>query len=501
MNSSFSIALPYRHWLVAMLLLAATVAGGAQGAEPKSLPSNARIILLHHSTGQCIWNGGLPGRLRAYNAANKTQYSIAEQAFPKESPYGWENYPYDYWNIWVRHAGTKPYKQEPTLEILTRKYNVIVLKHCFPVSNIEADTGRADVASSEKRVENYRLQYAALKKKMREFPAVRFLVWTGPAQVANDVDQASARRARKFFDWVRTKWDEQGDNIYLWDFYALETEGGLYLKPAYASGDAHPNEAFSKKVAPLLCRRIVDVIQGRGDTGNILGGKLAAAPPPATPATPAPPETAPQEPTTAPAPAAKKVAVKPTPTGPGTWVLDNAEDSAAEKRLWGAGAGYAKDGSDNVIGIRFADGREEDWGEYGRQRIVLTRPPAKNHDVSGYRYLAVRVKVDRKMEVVLTLLTLPDPSGPRDQSHFGFTAYLHPPAGAWKTFALDLTKLELSAEGDQAYAKAGKPGRPMHLSALKFVTNKKNEAATVLIDDITFYRDLPKELQGSLQEP
>ena len=41
----------------------------------------------------------------------------------------------------------------------------------------------------------------------------------------------------------------------------------------------------------------------------------------------------------------------------------------------------------------------------------------------------------------------------------------------------------------------------MHLSALRLVTNSKNQAAAVLIDDITFYRDLPKELQGSLQAP
>jgi hypothetical protein len=33
------------------------------------------------------------------------------------------------------------------------------------------------------------------------------------------------------------------------------------------------------------------------------------------------------------------------------------------------------------------------------------------------------------------------------------------------------------------------------------VTNEKNKAATVLIDDITFHRDLPRELQGALQAP
>ena len=152
-------------------------------AGGKPAPTRARIIFLHHSTGECIWNGGVAKWFAAYNAAYKTDYRITQQNFPKDSPYGWENYPYDYWNIWVSHAGAKPYKGEPTLEILTPKYDVIVFKHCFPVCAIEADTGRANVASNEKRIENYKLQYEALKKKMRSYPKVRFIVWTGAVQV------------------------------------------------------------------------------------------------------------------------------------------------------------------------------------------------------------------------------------------------------------------------------------------------------------------------------
>jgi hypothetical protein len=484
--------------------------GTGEGAATGRPPAQARVLFLHHSTGECIWNGGVARWFQDYNRAHSVRYTITEQAFPKESPYGWENYPYDYWNIWVRNAGGEPFRQEPTLEMLSKKYDVIVLKHCFPVSNIEADTGRPDVASSEKRIENYRLQYAALKKKIRAFRKVRFLVWTGAAQVASDTDEAMARRARQFFEWVRTRWDEKGDNIYLWDFYSLQTEGGLYFKPAYASGDAHPNQAFSKKVAPMFCRRLVDVIQGRGDSGSILGAAPADATSPAagpqTQPAPAPAEPAPSD-TTTPEPAAPAVTpapsepVKPPSTHPGCWVMDNAEDAAAAKRLWAAAVKYAKDGEENAIAVRFADARKEDWGEYGVQCIVETRPPEKNRDVSTYRYVALRVKTDRDMELVVQLETRPNPAGPPEQSHFGFSAYLHPKAGAWRTFTLDLTKLELAAEGEEAYAAAGRPSRPMQLTMMKFITNKKNEAAKVLLDDITFYRDLPKALAGSLVQP
>ncbi|HUT60276.1 MAG TPA: hypothetical protein VNA25_20720, partial [Phycisphaerae bacterium] len=477
----------------------------AQPASPaaeKTGPDAARILYLHHSTGECVWNGGVAAWFDAYNAAHQTRYAITEQAFPKESPYGWANYPFDYWNIWVKNAGAKAFKGEPTLEMLTPRYDVIVFKHCFPVSNVEADTGAADVASDTKTIANYRLQYAALKKKLREFPKVRFILWTGAAQVKNEVDEESARRAKAFFDWVRTTWDEKGDNIYLWDFRQLETEGGLYLKPAHASGDAHPNETFSKRVAPLFGQRVIDVIQGRGDTASITGQGGPAAPAPKPPALPpTPEEPAPPPPAPPPTPPAPGPATPVATTGPGTWLFDNAQDPALQKRRWAKAAAYAKDGADNVIRLDFADADEEDWGEYGKQRIVWTAPLPANQDLSGYRYVALRLKADRDMEVVLTLMTLPNPRGRRDQSHFGFTAYLRSEAGAWKWVALDLGKLELTAEGEEAYEKAGKPSRPMALTALRFCTNSRNAAAAVALDDIAFYRDLPAALKDKLQAP
>jgi hypothetical protein len=181
-----------RVFMSTAILLALIVAAAAQ-EKPGVPPRSARVVFLHHSTGECIWNGGVAEWFESYNALHGTEYVVEERAFPKESPYGWENFPYDYWNIWVRHAGSRPFKEEPTLEILTKQYDVVVFKHCFPVSNIEADISTPDVASVEKRVENYKLQYNALKAKMRLFPRTQFLLWTGAAQVASDIDADSAR--------------------------------------------------------------------------------------------------------------------------------------------------------------------------------------------------------------------------------------------------------------------------------------------------------------------
>jgi len=235
--------------------------------------SDARIIFLHHSTGEVIWEGGVPEWFDEYNSENDTDYQITAQDFPKDSPYGWENYPYDYWNIWVDHAGNSPYKSEPTLEILASDYNVIVFKHCFPVSDIEPDYGPGEVDSSEKTSANYKLQYDALKDKMHEFPETTFVVWTGAAQVAGATEADYAQRAQEFFNWVKNDWDEAGDNIYIWDFYELETEGGLYLANANAADpyDSHPSPSFATKVAPLFGQRLVDIIAGRGDNTSLTG--------------------------------------------------------------------------------------------------------------------------------------------------------------------------------------------------------------------------------------
>ncbi len=255
--------------LAALLPLLALAGLSSATAEQPS----ASIIFLHHSTGQQIWDAGVPEWFQEHNNRTGSNYQITERNFPQDSPYGWENYPYDYYNIWVAHAGNELFKQEPTLEMLTQDFEVIVFKHCFPVGDIEEDIGEPDVNSSDKRLENYKLQYQALKAKMREFPETKFIVLTGAAQTKANTDPERGQHTRSFFEWVKTEWDEKGDNIFVWDFYELETEGGIFLKNNYAmdKSDSHPNNAFSRRVAPLFCQRIVEVIEGNGDSQGITG--------------------------------------------------------------------------------------------------------------------------------------------------------------------------------------------------------------------------------------
>ncbi len=239
-----------------------------------------KIIFLHHSTGYNIWlgktnryiykltgNGDVTKYFNKYNRKHKTDYKITSLNFPKKISYGWKNYPFDYYNIWVKNAGSKLFMEEPTLEILTREYDVIIFKHCYPGSNIQEDSGLADINSERKSLENYKLQYTALKQKMHEFPANKFIVWTPAVNTKNRMTKDEAERTRAFYNWILNEWDEKGDNIYIWDFYRYETDGSLYLldNNALNPDNSHPNSDFSGRVAPLFAKYIIDVIESKAE--------------------------------------------------------------------------------------------------------------------------------------------------------------------------------------------------------------------------------------------
>ena len=143
--------------------------------------------------------------------------------------------------------------------MLTREYQVIIFKRCFPVSNIKADQDSANIDSDIKTISNYKLQYSVLKEKLNQFPDTKFILFTGAVQVQSNLSEDEALRVKEFFEWVRDEWDQPEDNIFLWDFYSLETEGGLSLEEEYAGSpnDSHPNQIFANKVVKLLLTELL----------------------------------------------------------------------------------------------------------------------------------------------------------------------------------------------------------------------------------------------------
>ena len=233
-----------------------------------------KIIFLHHSTGKVVWRGNtnrvigklfkqgdLKTHIKTHNKSANTNYRIEEKYYPAP-PYGWRNDPFDYYHIWVKNAGEGPHMEQATLEMLTKENDIIIFKHCYPTSEILEDTGNPDINSKDKRLENYKLQYEALKQKMYEFPDTKFIVWTTAVHIEKRLAEDQAKRTLEFHDWIMNEWDEKGDNIYVWDFYSYETEGGLYLKEEYSDGSSHPNQAFGARLAPLFAQFIIDVAEG-----------------------------------------------------------------------------------------------------------------------------------------------------------------------------------------------------------------------------------------------
>ena len=274
------------------ILLILTITSISCGRKDNNYDSN--ILFLHQSTGGIIWQGkeaslltraarkispelaritSGKGKLKKlfeeYNENNTDNYSIEEMRFPKNSG----NYPFHYYNIWVKNAGNRPYMEEPTLEMLTQDHQLIIFKHCYPVSNIKPDQDSADINSSLMTLSNFKLQYLALREKLHEFPSTKFILFTGAVQVKANITEDDALRAREFYNWLKEDWNISDDNIYLWDLYSLQTEGGLYFKDEYASSpeNSHPNAKFAGRVGELLFNRIIDVIKNDGKETRLSG--------------------------------------------------------------------------------------------------------------------------------------------------------------------------------------------------------------------------------------
>jgi len=238
-----------------------------------------KVIFLHHSTGgNVFYEGNVEQLLSDYNKANGVNYSIRERAYPND-PYPWENYPYDFWNLWVNNACNSEQSGIECLSSLASKYDVIIFKHCFPGAGISEDLGTPDVSSDRKSLENYKEQYRALRQVMDSYPATKFMVWTLAPLHRNATYKEEAARAKEFVNWVKDTWlTEDGKlhpNIYIFDFYGIVAESEANpangkvncLKYEYEGdhdgSDSHPNNKANQVAGPLFVQAITNCIEDK----------------------------------------------------------------------------------------------------------------------------------------------------------------------------------------------------------------------------------------------
>jgi hypothetical protein len=218
------------------------------------------------------------GWINTYNTANGTAYEIEERAYPN-TPYPWSNYPYDYWHLWVDGHCNDTQPGIACLSGLTRDYDVIIFKHCYPGADVLEDTGSPDIASARKSLENYKLQYRALRGLMDNYGDTQFIVWTLAPRHRLATSTSNAERAHAFVDWVRDDWlTEDGrphPNIAVFDFwgYAAEEDPdpGPNQSPtntlkygyekSHSDDDSHPNTLANETIGPRFAEFIVDTIE------------------------------------------------------------------------------------------------------------------------------------------------------------------------------------------------------------------------------------------------
>ena len=103
---------------------------------------------------------------------NGTDFTIQRRSYPAE-PYPWDNNPYDYWNVWVNGNCSKE-----CFPSLLERFDIVIMKHCYTAAKIEADINAPDIASDRKSIENYKLQYRAIRDLLDGHPETKFIVFT-----------------------------------------------------------------------------------------------------------------------------------------------------------------------------------------------------------------------------------------------------------------------------------------------------------------------------------
>lgn len=246
-----------------------------------SLNVNAqRIGFLTHSVGSGLYQEGKVAEwFTNYNSANGTDFTIQRRSYPAE-PYPWDNNPYDYWNVWVNGNCS-----EECFPSLLERFDIVIMKHCYTAAKIEADINAPDIASDRKSIENYKLQYRAIRDLLDSHPDTKFIVFTLTPRHRLRTYAAEAARAKSFAEWVKNEWlQEDGKehrNIFIFDWWGYVAEDNAtpehgavnclryeYEKD-HSTDNSHPNLTANETMAPIFARFIVDVADGNLlPTGN-----------------------------------------------------------------------------------------------------------------------------------------------------------------------------------------------------------------------------------------
>jgi hypothetical protein len=156
---------------------------------------------------------------------------------------------------------------------LVQDYNVVIMKHCYPASDVLDDIGLIDPSLTRQSLENYKAIYRLLRNKFDQNPDTLFIIWTLPPrhrlfEPSEGDKDANASRATEFSNWLENDYlaeDGPHPNIYIWDFRGLVIDPNTnFLKYEYEldhnASDSHPNTLANNYAGPRFAQFIVDSI-------------------------------------------------------------------------------------------------------------------------------------------------------------------------------------------------------------------------------------------------
>lgn len=228
-------------------------------------------IFLHHSVGGNVYTqGGVANWATSYNSSHSANFQIIEQSYPN-FPWEWNNYPWDYWKLWVAGGCNNADKGIACLENIAANYDLVIFKHCYPGADLKATALTTD--KSVKTNENYKYLYRLLLAKLDAMPQKKFMVWTLTPERSSSSDIEQGNNAYNFVEWVKKSWlTEDGKahpNVFIFDFFNLVAEGsattGYALKTIYEiagePNNNHPNTAANQYVGPIFAQAVIDILK------------------------------------------------------------------------------------------------------------------------------------------------------------------------------------------------------------------------------------------------
>jgi hypothetical protein len=231
----------------------------AQAQEP------IRIIWLHHSVGSGIIDGGgvregLAARGYEFydHGYNGDGLRLADGSVPGSNfdvP-GDNTDPDGLAAIFSQPLGDPP---DNTFSQLMQ-YDVIMVKSCFPTSNI-ADDDQLDADKG---------YYRSIADRMDQYPEKLLILVTHPPQVPLSTNANEARRARALNDWLLSSEFQGGHpNLFVFDLFGRLAGNDNLLRSDYrvSDDDGHPNDVANAAVGPELVDFVDESIRSAwGDT-------------------------------------------------------------------------------------------------------------------------------------------------------------------------------------------------------------------------------------------